>query len=79
MSLAAAFGEDLATASDIVTDALTAFDLSAADSGHFEDILAAALSNANINAGVMGETFKYCTPIVDILGPRRRIQRKPSD
>lgn len=47
MNLAAASGEDLATTSDIVTDALTAFGLSAADSGHFADILAAASSNAN--------------------------------
>lgn len=42
MNLAAASGEDLATTSDIVTDALTAFGLTAADSGHFADILAAA-------------------------------------
>jgi len=42
MNLAAASGEDLATTSDIVTDALTAFGLSASDSGHFADILAAA-------------------------------------
>ena len=41
MNLAAASGEDLATTSDIVTDALTAFGLTAADSGHFADILAA--------------------------------------
>ena len=47
MNLAAASGEDLATTSDIVADALTAFGLSAADSGHFADILAAASSNAN--------------------------------
>ena len=39
MNLAAASEEDLATTSDIVTDALTAFGLSAADSGHFADIL----------------------------------------
>ena len=45
MNLAAASGEDLATTSDIVTDALTAFGLSAKDSGHFADILAAASSN----------------------------------
>ncbi|MGN1198085.1 MAG: phage tail tape measure protein, partial [Acetatifactor sp.] len=44
MNLAAASGEDLATTSDIVTDALTAFGLTAADSGHFADILAAASS-----------------------------------
>ena len=68
MNLAAASGEDLATTSDIVTDALTAFGLSAADSGHFADILAAASSNANTNVSMMGETFKYCAPIADALG-----------
>ena len=68
MSLAAASGEDLATTSDIVTDALTAFGLSAQDSGHFADILAAASSNANTNVRMMGETFKYCAPIADALG-----------
>lgn len=40
MNLAAASGEDLATTSDIVTDALTAFGLSAEDSTHFADVLA---------------------------------------
>ena len=44
MNLAAASGEDLATTSDIVTDALTAFGLEAKDSGHFADILAASSS-----------------------------------
>ena len=68
MSLAAASGEDLATTSDIVTDALTAFGLSAQDSGHFADILAAASSNANTNVAMMGETFKYCAPIAGALG-----------
>ena len=58
MNLAAASGEDLATTSDIVTDALTAFGLSAGDSAHFADILAAASSNANTNVSMMGETFK---------------------
>ena len=68
MSLAAASGEDLATTSDIVTDALTAFGLTAADSGHFADILAAASSNANTNVAMMGETFKYCAPIAGAMG-----------
>ena len=58
MNLAAASGEDLATTSDIVTDALTAFGLSASDSTHFADVLAKASSNANTNVGLMGETFK---------------------
>ena len=68
MNLAAASGEDLATTSDIVTDALTAFGLSAQDSGHFADVLAAASSNANTNVSMMGETFKYCAPIAGALG-----------
>ena len=68
MYLAAASGEDLATTSDIVTDALTAFGLTAADSGHFADVLAAASSNANTNVSMMGETFKYCAPVAGALG-----------
>lgn len=68
MNLAAASGEDLATTSDIVTDALTAFGLTAADSGHFADVLAAASSNANTNVPMMGETFKYCAPVAGALG-----------
>ena len=68
MNLAVASGEDLATTSDIVTDALTALGLSAEDSGHFADILAAASSNANTNVSMMGETFKYCAPVAGALG-----------
>lgn len=68
MNLAAASGVDLATTSDIVTDALTAFGMSAADSTRFADILAQASSNANTNVGMMGETFKYVAPVAGALG-----------
>lgn len=68
MNLAAASGADLATTSDIVTDALTAFGLEASDAGHFADVLAAASSNANTNVEMMGETFKYAAPIAGALG-----------
>ena len=68
MNLAVASGEDLATTSDIVTDALTAFGLSAKDSGHFADVLAAASSNANTNVSMMGESFKYAAPVAGALG-----------
>lgn len=68
MNLAAASGEDLATTSDIVTDALTAMGLQASDSGHFADVLAAASSNANTNVSMMGETFKYAAPLAGALG-----------
>ena len=68
MNLAAASGEDLAATSDIVTDALTAFGMTAADSGRFADVLAVAASNANTNVGMMGETFKYVAPVAGALG-----------
>lgn len=68
MNLAAASGEDLATTSDIVTDALTALGMSAGDSAHFADILAAASSNANTNVALMGESFKYVAPVAGAMG-----------
>lgn len=68
LNLAAASGEDLATTSDIVTDALTAFGLTAADTARFSNVLAAASSNANTNVSMMGETFKYAAPIAGALG-----------
>lgn len=68
MNLAAASGEDLGTTSDIVTDALTAFGMSAKESGHFADILAVASSNANTNVSMLGESFKYVAPVAGSLG-----------
>ena len=68
MNLAAASGEDLATTSDIVTDALTAFGYSAKDATHFADVLATASSNANTNVSMMGETFKYVGAEAGTLG-----------
>lgn len=68
MNLAAASGEELATTSDIVTDALTAFGMKAEESGRFADILAAAASNANTNVAMMGDSFKYVAPVAGSLG-----------
>lgn len=68
MSLAAASGEDLATTSDIVTDALTAFGMSADESGRLADVLAAASSNANTNVSMLGESFKYVAPLAGSMG-----------
>ena len=76
MDLAAASGEDLATVSDIVTDAMTAFGMSAsgytengiANATHFADVLAVASSSANTNVAMMGETFKYVGAASGALG-----------
>ncbi len=68
MNLATASGSDLATTSDIVTDALTAFGMSANDAGRLADVMAAASSNANTNVEMLGESFKYCAPVAGALG-----------
>ena len=68
MNLAAASGEDLGMVSDIVTDSLTAFGLSANDTARFVDVLAATATNSNTNVAMMGETFKYAAPIAGALG-----------
>ena len=83
MDLAAASGEDLAGVSDIVTDAMTAFGLSAdgttkiikdgftkevSNASHFADVLAAASANSNTNVAMLGESFKYAAPIAGSLG-----------
>lgn len=68
MNLAAASGADLATTSDIVTDALTAMGYEAGDAGHLADVMAAAASNANTNVEMMGATFQYAAPLVGAMG-----------
>ena len=68
INLAAASGEDLGMVSDIVTDSLTAFKMSADDAGRYADILAQAAANSNTNVSMMGETFKYCAPLAGALG-----------
>lgn len=68
LNLAAASGEELGTVSDIVTDAMTAFGMSASEAGRFSDVLATAASNSNTNVSLMGETFKYVAPVAGSLG-----------
>lgn len=68
LDLAAASGEDLAQVSDILTDGMTAFGISAQGAGKFADVLTAAALNANTDVGKMGETFKYVAPIAHSLG-----------
>lgn len=68
MNLAAASGEDLGLVSDIVTDSLTSFGMSAKQSAEFADILAKASAASNTNVAMMGETFKYVAPVAGALG-----------
>lgn len=68
MMAAAASGEDLGMVADIVTDSLTAFGLTAADSAHFVDVLAMASNASNTDIARMGATFKYVAPVAGALG-----------
>ena len=68
MALAAASGEDLGLVSDIVTDNLTAFGLTAKDTARFSDVLASAASNTNTSVAIMGETFSNSAAIAGALG-----------
>lgn len=68
MNLAAASGEELASVSDIVTDALTAFGLKASDSAQFADVLAVASSRSNTNVSLLGESFKNVAATAGAMG-----------
>lgn len=59
LNLAAAGNTDLATTSDIVTDALTAFGKTAKDSARLADIMSATMSNSNTNIEMLGQSYKY--------------------
>jgi len=67
LDLAAASGEELGGVADIVTDALTGFKLTAADTGEFVDVLATAATKSNTNVNLLGESFKYVAPLCGTL------------
>ncbi|MCQ2485278.1 MAG: phage tail tape measure protein [Clostridia bacterium] len=68
MTLSIATGTDLAQTSDIVTDALTAFGLTANDTSGFCDLLAKTSTSANTDVLKLGESFKYVAPVAGSLG-----------
>jgi len=68
LNLAAASEMDLASASDIVTDYLTAFGLAASDSEMLVDKMAYAMSNSNTTTAQLGEAYKNCAATATQLG-----------
>lgn len=67
MDLAAASGDDLSRVSDIVTDSITNFGLTADDTTHYVDVLAQTARNSNTNISMMGDAFKYVSPVAKAL------------
>jgi len=68
LSLAAAGATDLGTASDIVSDVMTAFGMSSDQATRAADIFAATASNSNTNISMMGESMKYAAPAARAFG-----------
>lgn len=67
MSLAAADGLDLASVTDIVSNAVTAFGLKATDVQRFADVMAVASSATNTDVYNLGEAFKYVAPVAGAM------------
>lgn len=72
LNLAAASGMDLAAASDMVTDYMSAFSNSFADGSKnaedFADILAKTQSASNTSAAQMGEAYQNCAATLNSYG-----------
>lgn len=61
LNLAAAAAIDLGLASDIVTDTMSAFSLSADQAANVSDVLAKTQASANATVVQLGESFKFST------------------
>lgn len=68
MSLAASSGMELAQASDMVTDNLSAFGMQAKESAYFADMLAYAQSHSNTTAEQLGEAYKNSAASLNAAG-----------
>lgn len=68
LDLAAASGMDLAAASDMVTDYMSAFGMEAQKSGYFANVMAYAQANANTNVTQLGEAFKNSAANMNAAG-----------
>jgi TP901 family phage tail tape measure protein len=62
LSLAAASATDLASASDIVTDTMSAYGIQAQNASRVSDLFALTQAKANTNVLQLGEAFKYVAP-----------------
>ena len=68
LNLAAASGMDLAQASDMVTDYLSAFGESADQAGRMADVLAYAQGNSNTSTEQLGDALRTVLQMPTLLG-----------
>ena len=68
LDLAAAGQVDLATTADITSNILSGFGISADKTTHVADVMAKAMTTANVDVRMLGETMKYVAPAASGLG-----------
>ena len=68
LNLAASSGMELATASDMVTDYLSAFGMEASEAGRMADMMAYAQANSNTSTTQLGEAFGNCAANMHAAG-----------
>ena len=68
LNLAAASGMDLATASDMVTDYLSAFGMEAQQAAYMADLMTYAQSNSNTSAQQLGAAWGNCAANMNAAG-----------
>ena len=68
LNLAAASGMDLATASDMVTDYLSAFGMEAEQAAYMADLMTYAQSNSNTSAQQLGAAWGNCAANMNAAG-----------
>lgn len=69
VNLTSATGAELATVSDIVTDAMSSFgtEITTENVEHFADVLATVTTSANTDVTMLGEAFKSVAPMANSL------------
>jgi TP901 family phage tail tape measure protein len=68
LNLAAAAQMDLGQAADITSNILTGFGKETADLAHVNDVLVKAMTSANVDLSMLGESMKFVGPVAKSAG-----------
>jgi len=68
LELAASAQMDIATAADITSNILTGYGKSVEELGHVNDVLVKAMTSANVDLRMLGESMKYVGPVASGVG-----------
>lgn len=63
LDFSVASGEELASASDIITDNLDAFGMKIQDIDKLLDVMSSTATNTNTDISMLGETYRYIAPV----------------